>query len=145
MDDMYCYIHGLPTSKTGSWMSAVGAATCGNPACAEINDGLLEDLVHRQGKDYSEVLERECAICSGERARRARVMKEDDERHRDAAFVSAPYVHPNNAPKYHALQRRAQLFAQQHRRQLLWVQARDQPMQEEDKKLSGDALRRLRD
>ena len=60
-------------------------------------------------------------------------------------FVSAPYIHPFNAPKHHALTLRSVQFAKANSRQLLWVTAHDKPVAAGDYVLRGDALRKARE
>ncbi len=62
--------------------------------------------------------ERTCAICTAERTRRNRVVDSNDARVREEPFLSAPYIHRNNEPKYHALQQRLNR---------LWFAAQDKP------------------
>ena len=40
-------------------------------------------------------------------------------------FVDAPYVHPFNAPKYHAQQLRTLAYAKRRKKRLLWIVATD--------------------
>ena len=51
--------------------------------------------------------EMECTICKEERDRRNRVMAGDDPRVRREPYLSAPFIHKNNEPKYHAMLLRA--------------------------------------
>jgi hypothetical protein len=46
----------------------------------------------------------------------------------DVKFADAPFIHPNNAPRYHASQIRARNYAQRTRKMLLWVIAEDKPL-----------------
>ena len=102
--------------------------------------------MRREGASWEERRKLECRTCEVERARRARVMlAKEDRRHEAAAFVAAPYVHPYNAPKYHAQQRRAMLFARATRKCVLWSAAHDVPATQEDKSLKGEALRRAKE
>ena len=34
--ETYCFMHGLPTRNTGSWLEKHGGPTCNNPDCAEL-------------------------------------------------------------------------------------------------------------
>ena len=54
-------------------------------------------------------------------------------------------MHPYNAPKYHALLKRASIFAQAKQRILLWVVAHDDPGRTDAGALKGPALQRQRD
>jgi hypothetical protein len=59
-------------------------------------------------------------------------------------FAHAPYVHPFNAPKYHAQQLRALNYAKAVDRRLLWVVAHDWPVAGGDEALSGETLEKAR-
>ena len=60
-------------------------------------------------------------------------------------FSNAPYVHPFNAPKYHAQQLRALNFAKSTSKQLLWTVAYDIPAATDDASSSKGQLEALRD
>ena len=49
----------------------------------------------------------ECTFCNIERQRRNRLLEPNDKRLHEEPFLSAPYVHKNNDPKYHAMLLRA--------------------------------------
>ena len=49
----------------------------------------------------------ERSLCKAERDRRNRVMAGDDPRVRSEPYLSAPFIHKNNDPKYHAMLLRA--------------------------------------
>ena len=70
----------------------------------------------------------ECAVCSAERQRRNRLLEPNDKRLHGEPFLSAPYVHKNNDPKYHAMLLRAVEAAKRGDKQprhILWVTAKD--------------------
>ena len=73
---------------------------------------------------------------------RARLPGEEDKRHEEPPFTDAPYLHPYNHPRYHALLLRAVRFAQAHKRVLLWCKATDRPYKGIDESLRGEALQR---
>ena len=85
----------------------------------------------------------ECSVCAAERTRRCRVMLPgncNDGKHLVSPFAQAPYVHPFNAPRYHAQILRTINYAKATNRRLLWLTARDTPLTQEDKALSKSAL-----
>ena len=49
----------------------------------------------------------ECPTCQAERERRNRLLDAEDPRVREEPYLSAPFVHKNNEPKYHAMLVRA--------------------------------------
>ena len=67
----------------------------------------------------------ECKSCQVERERRNRLILPEDPRVVQQPFVSAPYMHKNNEPKYHAMLLRAAEHAKQQRRHMLWFAAED--------------------
>ena len=60
-------------------------------------------------------------------------------------FSDAPYVHPFNQPKYHALICHAWQYAKNHKKQLLWCLAQDWPLTLEEESISSEELQRLRE
>ena len=83
---------------------------------------------------------------SSAQKKRCRVQLNDaDERQLHKPFTDAPYLHPFNQPRYHALIVRSQLFARANNRILLWYIAIDKPYQGVDESLRGDALQRRRE
>ena len=142
---MYWFVHGFPTENTGSWMVRSRQPECGEPRRAKLAADVWPRM-RQEGATWEQRRRLECGRCQDERARRARVMlTEQDTRHESRAFLAAPYVHPYNAPKYHAQQRRAMIFAQAMHKCLLWVVAWDSPQNQEDKALKGDALQKARE
>ena len=69
----------------------------------------------------------ECSLCKAERDRRNRVMAGDDPRVRSEPYLSAPFIHKNNEPKYHAMLLRAYEQAKTLRKHVLWFAAVDTP------------------
>ena len=70
----------------------------------------------------------ECGQCQEERARRNRLIEPSDPRVRQEPFLSAPYIHRNNEPKYHAMLLRAVEQAKRSEgtpKYILWVRAKD--------------------
>ena len=60
-------------------------------------------------------------------------------------FAEAPYVHPFNAPKYHASQLRAEHYARRKNIILLWLVAEDKPLHKDHHSLSPEELKAKRD
>ena len=67
---------------------------------------------------------------------------------RESTFLTAPYVHRNNDPKYHAMLLRAvedTKHGQEKPRHILWILARDSPDNNEDLIRSEESKRRQRE
>jgi hypothetical protein len=67
---------------------------------------------------------------------------------RESTFLTAPYVHRNNDPKYHAMLLRAVEDAkhgQEKPRHILWIMARDSPENNKDLIRSEESKRRQRE
>ena len=127
--EVYCFTHGLPTRHVGSWLHSANSPTCGNSACA----ALLEEwsMQRRQGISWEARQGAECSVCQEERLRRCRVLYPNganDGKHTQEPFAHAPYIHPWNAPKYHAQQLRAVEYAKATNNRILWIVARDCPL-----------------
>ena len=129
--EMYHFFMGLPTQHTGSWLPSGeddGYTACKEPACAALPDTWSQ--MAAQGEAWSAMQKMECVICAQERLRRNRLVEPHDPRILQEPFLSAPYVHRNNQPKYHAMLLRAVEHAKrgangsQH---VLWVRALDRP------------------
>ena len=87
----------------------------------------------------------ECERCQSERHARGRVVLADhDPRFQQPPFDAAPYIHPNNLPKYVALQVRAIEFAKRRQLCVNWVTAQDKPLHQDDQALSEEALNKKR-
>ena len=69
----------------------------------------------------------ECPFCKTERERRNRVMAGEDPRVRQEPYLSAPFIHKSNEPKYHAMLLRAHEQAKMQRKHVLWFAAEDRP------------------
>ena len=133
--EMHCFMHGLPTAHTGSWLPSTGRPACENLTCVDLNDRLSPELVrgasHARWKQEWELRRNmECEVCARERQRRRWVdlspsYTRDAPRYVEEAYVDAPYVHPFNAPKYHAQQLCTLAYAKLRQRRLLWIVATD--------------------
>ena len=80
------------------------------------------------GAPWSEMQALECDECKKERQRRNRLLEARDPRLLQEPFLSAPYVHRNNEPKYHAMLLRAVELAKRATggpKFILWVRAED--------------------
>ena len=80
-----------------------------------------------EGRPWSEMQAMECNICKAERERRNRLLEEVDTRVRQEPFLSAPFIHKNNEPKYHAMLLRAAEKAKSEKKYTLWFAAKDIP------------------
>ena len=69
----------------------------------------------------------ECSIRSAERDRCKRVLEGEDPRVRQEPYLSAPFIHKNNEPKYHAMLHRVSEQAKTERKYTLWFAATDMP------------------
>ena len=81
----------------------------------------------RDQRQWSEMQHIECKHCKDERHRRNRLLEEEDIRDRQEPFVSAPFIHKSNEPKYHAMLLRAAEQAKTYRKYTLWFSMHDVP------------------
>ena len=130
--EVWCFVHGLPTRNVGSWDPSSNAPTCGNPLCATLASRVWP-VQFRRRATWTERQKYECEVCAAERKRRCCILQSGaDTRHKEEPFAHAPFVHPFNAPKYHAQQLRAVNFANATNRQVLWVIASDKVLTKGD-------------
>ena len=129
---MYNFLMGFPTEHAGSWLPHEWNNTknleCQNRGCAQL-PRIWRDMA-LAGASWEEMQEKECSKCQVERARRNRLVAAEDGRVLEEPFLSAPYVHQNNAPKYHAMLLRAVEHAKRGAggpKHILWVRAQDTP------------------
>ena len=151
--DMYNFIHGYATTVVGSWLPLPPGETkegrtytllCGNSDCHTLIESTWETERHA-GTSWPDIVRQECIVCAEHRQLRARVrVTADDKRHLEPLFAKAPYLHPYNKPRYHALLLRAVQFANSEKRILLWLQAEDKPYKGNDPHTTTDALDRRR-
>ena len=79
-------------------------------------------------KGTAEIQSKECAECQRERKERNRVLVNlDDVRVRDAKFVNAPAIFPNNDINYEVTNKRAGIFATSKNEAITWSPAKDCP------------------
>ena len=115
---------GLPTEHAGSWMTD-GTLKCRSNECAALPAKWKQ--MARSGVAWGEMQRMECALCRSERERRNRLLDNADARVRQEPYLSAPFIHKNNEPKYHAMLLRAAEHAKAARSYILWFQAIDIP------------------
>jgi hypothetical protein len=97
---VYCFTHGLPTTKTGSWMPEAAAPLCGNATCLELQEKIWPELFKEKRTPWAIRKEMECQICRDERVRRCIVIgSEAESGDSRAKFAASAYVHPYNQPK----------------------------------------------
>ncbi len=144
--ELYCFMHGLPTKHTGSWMPHSGKVLCRSAACEALPATWGKELLSGSPRSWAERCKDECLLCQQERRRRCRVLLNmEDHETLDVKFADAPLIHPWNAPKYHAALVRAREYARRTARLLLWAVAEDTPMSAEHRNLDDaelDAKRR---
>ena len=137
-EEQYNFLSGFPTQHVGSWLSEQDPVPCGNAACAMLQSEQWHAMRSR-GAQWTDMQILECEICSRERKRRCRIIREEDPRSRQEPFVDALYVLANNVPKYNAIMVRSEEFAKRHQEQILWVVAKDNPYNFSNRGLSSDA------
>ena len=142
--DAYFFIHGVPTESPGSLVMGEEAPRCGNARCRELPTDVWPQMF-LGGAAWVDMVALECDICNTERFARGRVAFSDqDPRFQQTPFEAAPYIHPNNLPKYYAQQQRAIFFARQRQRIVNWVVAHDKPLHQDDQALSDEVLNKKR-
>ena len=97
--EAYHFLVGLLTEHAGSWI-ADGTVQCRSQKCADLP--ALWKRMASAGESWAAMQGQECSICSAERDRRNRVLEVEDPRVRREPYLSAPFIHKNNEPKYHA-------------------------------------------
>ena len=119
-ENAHAFLHGQPTTVCGSWTN--GKSACAKVLCTQLSTtgGSWEDI---------QAAEQKCGVCRASRRQRKRVATEaDDARFREAKFVDAPAIFPNNDIKYDVNKQRARQYAQEHRLGVTWSQAKDKPL-----------------
>ncbi len=122
--ESYNFLVGLPTEHAGSW-NVDGTLLCKSKLCAGLP--VLWKAMAARGSDWKAMESLECSICSTERNRRNRLLEEEDPRVHEEPFLSAPFIHKNNEPKYHAMLLRAAEQAKTECKYTLWFAAIDTP------------------
>ena len=123
-EESYNFLVGLPTTHAGSWR-VDGTMECGKAECAALPEQWKR--MADEGLHWPDMQALECSMCKAERDRRNRVMAGDDPRVRSEPYLSAPFIHKNNEPKYHAMLLRAHEQAKSLRKHVLWFAAVDTP------------------
>jgi len=140
----YFLIHGVPTESVGSLVPGEASPRCGQARCRELASEVWPQMF-REGAAWADMVALECQECRSERSARGRVAFSDqDPRFQRAPFDAAPYIHPNNLPKYFAQQVRATAFAKHRQRCVNWVVAHDKPLHQDDQALSDEVLNKKR-
>ena len=105
-----------------------GTSICGTESCLLL-PSVWREMAQAE-RTWEEMRALECAACRTERERRNRLLASNDKRVLKEPFLSAPYVHKNNEPKYHAMLIRAVEDAKRSAtgpHHVLWVIAQDVP------------------
>ena len=152
--ETYCFMHGLPTRHTGTWMPTnddPDNVLCGQAACKALTaqwdsyfapaqtDIRPSSIRH---EFWEERRSQECEMCTEHRRMRCRILGCSDlsPNINENRFDDAPYIHQWNAPKYHAAHLRARHYAQRTQRILLWVVAEDKPLHKDHTTCTEAAL-----
>ena len=146
--EVYCFTHGLPTRHVGSWLPDNELPVCGQLACQALQNEKWPYLLHEKKGTWEVMQAMECDACKKERRRRCQVIPSTEDSRSEQLlrrFSDAPYVHPFNQPKYHALICHAWQYAKNHKKQLLWCLAQDWPLTLEEESISSEELQRLRE
>ena len=139
--ELYCFMHGLPTKHTGSWMPDSNDVLCKQPSCRALPAEWERALLAGTHDTWEDRCAQECQVCKDHRLKRCRVLREgNDSIAADIKFSDAPLIHPWNAPKYHASLVRARRYARDTKQILLWVVAQDTPIHVDLKTLPDDEL-----
>ena len=162
--EFYCFIHGLPTRHVGSWLPDEARPTCGEKSCEILQEVTWPKHLLENHMSWAEMKAMECAVCQAERQRRCQVLtdstglspgqkkaeasevpQDEEKTKRFLDFAGAPYIHPYNQPKYHALICHAVHFAEVKSQQVFWCVAQDWPITSEEEALSQEQLQALRE
>ena len=139
---IYCFSHGFPTTKVGTWMPDTGIPSCGNAACRRLQEGeWAEDF--KAGLPWATRQRKECSLCSRERDRRCIVLGNGGKSDVAATmekFVEAPYIHPYNQPRYHAQICRAVNLAKATGQKVLYCLAEDWPLTAAEENLGMEQI-----
>jgi hypothetical protein len=102
-----------------------GTLMCRSNDCAALPEKWRQMAL--AGSHWGDMQSMECTLCRAERTRRNRLLDGADTRVRQEPYLSAPFIHKNNEPKYHAMLLRAAEHAKAARSYILWFQAIDTP------------------
>ena len=129
--EVWSFLHGLPTLRPGSWNPSTNSCSCRNAKCQTLTR-LWEQEVQKEKRsgNWHQRQSSECSLCQTERARRCVVAGcsafSPDPHHEK--FLEAPFVHGLNAAKYVAALLRAKWVANEQKKVLLWAVAQDRPL-----------------
>ena len=124
-DESLNFLMGLPTEHAGSRLPDCSYG-CSSLACRARHEQWR--AMRLRCKEWPAMIAEEtCTTCREERERRNRLVEAGDPRVQEEPFVSAPYIHRNNEPKYHALLLRAEEHAKKKQKYRLWFAAQDKP------------------
>ena len=123
--ESFNFLMGLPTEHSGCHMPD-GTTLCSAPACRDL-PLLWRDMRLRCTEWTDLSAEETCSQCRNERERRNRLVEAGDPRVLEEPFLSAPYIHRNNVPKYHAMLLRAEEHAKRTHNFRIWFAAQDTP------------------
>jgi len=142
-DENYQFLHGLPTMHAGSLQAQTEALECGKEACLRLQSEWQEQCaavkntpsLHKRDilSDWRRCFRKECEQCKQRRAERNRLLAPGDASVHEPPFVDAPYVHPNNEPKYVVGNVRAREVAKREQRHCYWFKAEDHILTPEEK------------
>ena len=144
---IWCFCHGLATTKVGSWLPGQDMPACGNKACKDLQEKVWPKLF-LQRVPWSRRQMQECEHCKKERERRCVVLRCGSKVNISEAmqqFAGAAYVHPYNQPKYHAQILRAVSFARSSNEKIYWCLAEDWPLTADDEELSPEDIARMQE
>ena len=146
--EVYCFTHGLPTRHVGSWLPGRDLPECGNKHCLNLQSEIWPRQFLELRRSWEDLQVQECGVCKQERVRRCQVLGTNADAvdfSKYASFADAPYVHPFNQPKYHALICHAVQFAKAKSQPVLWCIAQDWPLTTDDEQLTPEELQQYRE
>jgi hypothetical protein len=143
--EMYCFTHGLPTEHVGSWLPNEEDLPCGSADCAKLQTTLWRQL-WLNGASWLTRQRMECEACQKERLRRCRALATAAPQRQKQLddFAAAPYIHPFNQPRYHALICHALHFAKTIHHKIYWIVCLDWPLTTDEENMSNEDLQKLR-
>ena len=65
--ELYCFMHGLPTVHTGSWMPDEDDVLCDNAACKVLPRRWKDELLDNAPRPWGERRREECNVCQDHR------------------------------------------------------------------------------
>ena len=144
-DEMYAFLHGLPTFKSPCSSCACNRQIEHDPLLGSYRADWKTKFLQGE-KDMASYIrntEKTCVECTEERRRRHRVLSDLHNIPSSLTkppYTSAPALYSFNVPRYFSSQLRAREFAKQNNVQLTWCYAKDVPLYPGDRELKADAL-----